>query len=85
MRFAPVWVLEARGEDWGCSGEPGREVLGRGCSIPPLFPEGLGEAAMVPMGGLLCSSVPAQLLVCREGPPVPARQWGKANESTEMG
>lgn len=55
MRCAPVWVLEAWEEAWGCPREPGRAVLG-------LLLEGLGEAAAVPMAGLLPSSVPPQLL-----------------------
>lgn len=82
MCFAPVWVLEAWGDDWGCPGEPGRGVLGRGCSVPLLLPEGLGEGTVVPVVGLLGGSVPVHPLSGREGPPVPARQWGKVNEST---
>lgn len=52
---APVWVLEAWEEAWGCPRGSGRAVLG-------LLPEGLGEAAAVPTAGLLPSSVPTQLL-----------------------
>lgn len=55
MCSAPACVLEAREEAWGCPREPGRAVLG-------LLPEGLREAAAVPMAGLLPSSVPPQLL-----------------------
>lgn len=83
--FAPVWVLEARGEDWGCPEEPGKVVLERGRSVLPPVPEGLGEVAAVPMGGLPGGSVPTQPLAGREGPPVPVRQWGKAHERTETG
>lgn len=82
--FAPVWVPEACREDWGCPGELGRGVLGRGCSVPPLLPEGLGDVAAVPVGGLLGTSLPIPPL-SRKRLTVPARQWGKANESKRQG
>lgn len=55
MGSAPVWVPEAWEEAWVCPREPGRAVL-------ELLPEGLGEAAAVPVAELLPSSVPIQLL-----------------------
>lgn len=53
---APVWVLGAWEEAWGCPRGTGRAVLG-------LLPKGLGGAAAVPMAGLLPSSMPTQLLM----------------------
>lgn len=78
--FAPVWVPEACREDWGCPGELGSGVLGRVCSVPPLLPEGLGDVAAVPVGGLPGSSVPIPSLGGKRLT-VPARQRGRANES----
>lgn len=83
--FATVWLLEACGEDWGCPGEPGKGVLGTGCSVPPLLPEGLGEVAALPTEGLPDGSLPIHLLSSCEGSLAPARQWGKANECIETG